>query len=361
MTARLWEIIRGERDGVLAVVGAGGVPHLSNVYYLVDPSSDTIRMSTTTVRAKGRHLPARSTGGVVRRGRGLLEVRGCGRPGVARHRGAAGRRGDRRIVRGSPRARRRERSRGVRRRDDRQPPNGRATSRRTRLRVDHRPSATCRERGEASVTTTTDQRPTLHVPARDIPVPTSVSPEAQRVLALGIIGPPDTEWPAQDDADGWKALVAGREAFVMEMVGDRGATPTADVEERDLGDFPVYVITPEGVPASDRRVYLEIHGGAWIQDGGPICRSRAVGTAETMGARVWAVDYRMPPDHPFPTPVDDCLAAYRALARRTAPGGHHRGRRFRRRQHRRRRRSCGRATKGCRCPPRSCSTPARST
>ena len=32
------------------------MPHLSNVYYLVDPSSDTIRMSTTTVRAKGRHL-----------------------------------------------------------------------------------------------------------------------------------------------------------------------------------------------------------------------------------------------------------------------------------------------------------------
>ena len=56
MTARLWEIIRGKRDGVLAVIGTGGMPHLSNVYYLVDPSSDTIRMSTTTVRAKGRYL-----------------------------------------------------------------------------------------------------------------------------------------------------------------------------------------------------------------------------------------------------------------------------------------------------------------
>ena len=55
-TRRLWELIRGERDGVLAVIGADGMPHLSNVYYLVDPSSDTIRMSTTTVRAKGRHL-----------------------------------------------------------------------------------------------------------------------------------------------------------------------------------------------------------------------------------------------------------------------------------------------------------------
>src|SRR5438105_15302906 len=56
MTERLWEIIRGEREGVLATIRAGGMPHLSNVYYLVDPSSDTVRMSTTTVRAKGRHL-----------------------------------------------------------------------------------------------------------------------------------------------------------------------------------------------------------------------------------------------------------------------------------------------------------------
>ena len=32
-----------------------------------------------------------------------------------------------------------------------------------------------------------------------------------------------------------------------------------------------------------------------------------------MGARVWSVDYRMAPDHPFPTPLDDLIAAYRVL------------------------------------------------
>ena len=31
------------------------------------------------------------------------------------------------------------------------------------------------------------------------------------------------------------------------------------------------------------------------------------------GACAWTVDYRMPPDFPFPTPLDDCLTAYRAL------------------------------------------------
>jgi epsilon-lactone hydrolase len=33
----------------------------------------------------------------------------------------------------------------------------------------------------------------------------------------------------------------------------------------------------------------------------------------------WAVDYRMPPLHPYPTPLDDCMAVYRALLDRRAP------------------------------------------
>ncbi|MEU0565217.1 alpha/beta hydrolase [Nonomuraea sp. NPDC005983] len=167
-----------------------------------------------------------------------------------------------------------------------------------------------------------DSRPTVRLPARDIAVPASVSPEAQAVLARGMAGPP-YQWPsaslpAIDDLDGWREMIAAQEKALLELFGD--ALPGGDnVEEIDLGGFPVYVVTPEDVSPDDRRVYLDIHGGSWMLNGGQMCRAIAAVTAIMVGARVWSVDYRMPPDHRFPVALDDCLAAYRALLQEHRP------------------------------------------
>jgi acetyl esterase/lipase len=153
----------------------------------------------------------------------------------------------------------------------------------------------------------------VQIPARDIPVPTSVSLEAQAVLAMGRLGPPQRELPALDDTEGWKAYVAETDGFVRSMVGDAVAGFTGSIEEREIGPCPLYVITPEGVTDDDARVFLDIHGGAWVLGGGDLCKRTTIAVADAIGARVWTVDYRMPPDHPFPTPLDDCVAAYRLL------------------------------------------------
>jgi PPOX class probable F420-dependent enzyme len=55
-TEDLWKIVAGTRNGILATIGEDGVPQLSNIYYLCDPASETIRFSTTTLRMKGRNL-----------------------------------------------------------------------------------------------------------------------------------------------------------------------------------------------------------------------------------------------------------------------------------------------------------------
>jgi monoterpene epsilon-lactone hydrolase len=164
----------------------------------------------------------------------------------------------------------------------------------------------------------------FHLPARDIPVPTSVSPQAQAMLALGPVGPA-TEYPPLDDAEAWRALVRSQDQAVVEMLSKVGGGASAgedhgaQIEARKMAGVPVYVILPDGVSSDDRRVYLDIHGGAWILGGGELCKTMAARTAPSMGARVVTVDYRMPPDHPYPAAVDDCLAVYRSLLENYRP------------------------------------------
>jgi len=152
---------------------------------------------------------------------------------------------------------------------------------------------------------------TIRLPARDIPVPSTVSPQAQAVLA----NPPAErfEFPALDDPKAWRAMIAAHDGAIAAMMAGRAAVAPVTVQDRDLADCRVYEITPAGLSDGDDRVYLDLHGGGFIWGGGDLCRTMATGTAVRMGARVWAVDYRMPPDHPFPAALDDCLAAYRAL------------------------------------------------
>ncbi|MEU4226985.1 alpha/beta hydrolase [Nonomuraea sp. NPDC026600] len=160
--------------------------------------------------------------------------------------------------------------------------------------------------------TTDDERPAIRLPARVIPVPASPSAEAQAVLARGMAGP-IVDYPPLDDIDGWRKMIVAQDRYVVDMFGEALAGMAEGVEQIHLDGFPVYVVTPDGTAPEDRRVYLDIHGGAWTQGGGVMCRATAALTATTVGARVWAVDYRMPPDHRFPVALDDCLAAYRAL------------------------------------------------
>jgi acetyl esterase/lipase len=161
--------------------------------------------------------------------------------------------------------------------------------------------------------------PALHVPARELPVPRSVSPEAQVFLAAGRFAEHMT-MPPLDDLDAWREFVAAGEEAMTPVVAARAEQFGAAVEERDVAGVQVYVITPRGVSEADPRRYLDIHGGGLTAGAGPLCRAMGIIAAERMQAQTWAVDYRMPPDFPYPTPLDDCVGAYRGMLEEHRPG-----------------------------------------
>jgi monoterpene epsilon-lactone hydrolase len=165
--------------------------------------------------------------------------------------------------------------------------------------------------------TVDDTAPVLHVPARDIPMPTHISPQAQAMLARGP-GQPFPDLPL-DDLDAWRKKIAEMDENVLAMTAGTPAAVDATVEEVEVDGAHVYVITPQGIGEDDRRVFLDVHGGAYVLGGGAVCRHTGLRTARRVGSRTWAVDYRMPPDHPFPAGLDDCVAAYTALLSKHRP------------------------------------------
>jgi acetyl esterase/lipase len=65
--------------------------------------------------------------------------------------------------------------------------------------------------------------------------------------------------------------------------------------------------------ADDTRAVLYLHGGGMV--GGSAASHRAIlwRLAAQLGVPVWAPEYRLAPEHPFPAGLDDGFAAYRAL------------------------------------------------
>ena len=157
---------------------------------------------------------------------------------------------------------------------------------------------------------------TVLIPSRDVPLPAHLSPVAKAYLTPQPAGIPH---PAVDDKAAWLAYVTAAETAMAPLFTRPGADMGATATERDAGGARVFEITPPGLADDDRTVVLEMHGGALILCGGDICRAMGATTAARLQRRVWAVDYRMPPLHPYPAALDDCMSAYRALLAERAP------------------------------------------
>jgi acetyl esterase len=112
--------------------------------------------------------------------------------------------------------------------------------------------------------------------------------------------------PVPTDLDERRA--AANATFKLLYVPEAGAT----VQDHDLGDFRVRVIRPTdasgGLPG-----LLFIHGGGWFQGDLDTAEVECGPMATGVGCVVVSVDYRLAPEHPFPTPLEDCLTAWQWL------------------------------------------------
>ncbi|MGC4055620.1 MAG: alpha/beta hydrolase [Paludibaculum sp.] len=155
-----------------------------------------------------------------------------------------------------------------------------------------------------------DEKGTAHV-TRIVPVPKSLSPEAQRMLSRQVPdqGPPQSLVERRKSTDDYTARA--RAAWTR-------LCPNQLVEDKIAG-VPVRIVTPEGLPDANRdKVLLNLHGGGFNSDSGSFTESIPI--ASYTKIKVVAVLYRLAPEHPFPAAVDDSVAVYKELLKTYKPG-----------------------------------------
>jgi monoterpene epsilon-lactone hydrolase len=156
---------------------------------------------------------------------------------------------------------------------------------------------------------TFDPDGTAHI-TRTIPMPTTISPEAQKWLASLAQSTPGPEDLAsrRKRTDEWRAKQSAEARRLFPV----------NVQETTTAGVRTDIITPLSTPEPNRDLVLvNLHGGGFNSDSGSLIEG--VPIANLAKIKVVSVYYRLAPENPFPAPVDDTVAIYKALLKTYKP------------------------------------------
>jgi len=159
-------------------------------------------------------------------------------------------------------------------------------------------------------TSSIDEHGTAHI-TRVVPVPKTISPEAQIRLSKPVsdAAAPQTLAERRSGTDAWQTRAGNL---------SRAAYPVK-IEQQTIGGVPTRVVDPvDETPLHPDRVLINLHGGGFNSDSGSFTESIPI--ANLTHTRVIAVLYRLAPEHPFPSAVDDVVAVYREQLKSHKPG-----------------------------------------
>ena len=158
------------------------------------------------------------------------------------------------------------------------------------------------------------------VPGRAIPVPNEpdLSPAAQALVAAPYRMP---AWNANPpDADAWRALVKKLADASLPELAKMRETLGVSMEQTTIGGVNCYVMTPKSMPEGHlNQLILNPHGGGYVYGPGVSGTAEAILMAGIGGYKVIEIDYRMPPDAPYPAAMDDAMAVYKETLKTTDP------------------------------------------
>ncbi len=166
----------------------------------------------------------------------------------------------------------------------------------------------------AGITQTLSPR---EVPAKAIPVPGTVSPEIQKQIAA----PLTPTWNViPTTADGWREQVAAGALAAEKGIPALLKKLNVRVEPTVIDGVKAFIITPETIAEENKnRLLIHVHGGCFVSSPGLSGTVEGIYMAGLEHVKVISVDYRMPPDHPYPAALDDAMTVWSATTKTQDP------------------------------------------
>jgi monoterpene epsilon-lactone hydrolase len=156
-----------------------------------------------------------------------------------------------------------------------------------------------------------------HLPQREIVVPDTVSPSMQAVIGRPL-SPIWNEHPKSPEE--WNALIARLADQRAATLPDLRQRLGVRVEPTMIAGVKAYLVTPASLPDANRnRLLVHFHGGGYVFFPGESGTAEAIMMAGYGGMKIISVDYRMPPDFPYPAAMDDAMAVWKEIVKTTDP------------------------------------------
>ena len=155
------------------------------------------------------------------------------------------------------------------------------------------------------------------LPARSVPVPLTVSPQMQAIIAA----PLRAGWDVlPKSGEEWRATAAAGAAATLRILPGMRERLHVKVESSTIAGVHVFIVTPDVIPPENKdRLLVHVHGGCYLLSPGEAATPEAILLAGFGHFKVISVDYRMPPDAYFPAALDDAMAVWKVAVTMADP------------------------------------------
>ena len=157
--------------------------------------------------------------------------------------------------------------------------------------------------------------------SKNIPIPLGASESLQ--ASLKSIEQPSIklrESQVPRNLEDWNLAIAQRAESRRVPLEKVENMMKVEIQKDSIDEVTVYRINPEAIAKEHtNQIMLYVHGGAYVFGGGNASVAEASIIANSSGIKVVSVDYRMPPEHPFPQAVDDSVRVYKELIKDYKP------------------------------------------